>query len=103
MKVLRAEPPPAREDRPATRILHDEPSARVVGFHLLAGQQVRPHRSACTMLLQVVSGTGTFTGEAEEAVLGPGETALYAPGELHGISAGGGPLYFIAVITPRPG
>ena len=102
MKVLRAEPPAAREARPATRILHDEPNARVVRFHLLAGQQVHPHRSASTVLLQVVSGSGTFTGEADQAVLGPGDTALYAPGELHGISAGADPLYFIAVITPRP-
>lgn len=102
MKVLRAEPPPARHDRPATRIQHDEPNARVVAFHLLPGQVVHPHRSASTVLLQVVSGTGTFTGEADAEVLRPGDTAVYAPEELHGIAAGDQALHFLAFITPRP-
>lgn len=102
MKTLAAAAPDARPDRPATAILHDEPNVRVIAFHLLAGQRVPPHDSTSTVVVQVIAGTGTFTGDGARVVLGPGESAVYAPGETHGIEAGEGPLHFVALVTPRP-
>lgn len=95
--------PPARPERPSTRVLHDEPNLRVIAFHLLAGQAVPPHGNASTVLVQVISGTGRFSGEDGEATLHAGESAVYRPGETHAIAAPDGPLVFHAVIAPRPG
>jgi quercetin dioxygenase-like cupin family protein len=100
---LDAAPPPPRPDRPATRILHDEPNLRIVAFHLLAGQAVPPHRSTSSVLVQVIEGRGRFAGEGGEATLAAGQAAVYPPGEMHSIAALDGPLVFHAVIAPRPG
>jgi quercetin dioxygenase-like cupin family protein len=101
--VLDSAAPPARPDRPATRVLHDEPNLRVIAFHLLPGQTVPPHRNASTVLVQVVAGSGRFTGEDGETTLLAGESAVYRPGETHSITALDEPLVFHAVIAPRPG
>jgi quercetin dioxygenase-like cupin family protein len=53
--------------------------------------------------VQVTEGSGTFQGVGDEAVLGVGEGAVYAPNEMHAIIAGEVPLRFLALITPRPG
>ncbi|HEX7049529.1 MAG TPA: cupin domain-containing protein [Longimicrobiales bacterium] len=102
MKVL-GERAAARPDRAASMVVHDEPNLRIVSFHLLPGQRIPPHRSASTVSVQVVRGTGTFRGAEDEAVLGPGEGAVFAPGETHAIEAADGPLEFLALIAPRPG
>lgn len=102
MKLLSCGPAP-RQDRAASELLHDEPSARVVAFHLDRGQEVREHTSESTVLVQVVSGRGTFTGDARELQLGAGDSVVYAPGEPHGMRAVDEPLRFIVIITPRPG
>ena len=103
MIALDPAPPPARPDRPSTRVLHDEPNLRVIAFHLLPGQTVPPHRSTSTVLVQVIAGQGRFTGEDAEATLHQGESAVYLPGETHSITALDEPLVFHAVIAPRPG
>ena len=95
--------PPPRPDRPSTRVLHDEANLRVIAFHLLPGQAVPPHRSASTVLVQVVAGQGRFVGEGAEAVLHAGGAAVYLPNEMHSIQALDEPLVFHAVIAPRPG
>jgi quercetin dioxygenase-like cupin family protein len=100
---LDAAPPPSRPDRPATRVLHDEPNLRVIAFHLLPGHVVPPHRNASTVLVQVITGRGRFAGEDAEVTLGAGEAAVYRPGETHSIEALDEPLVFHAVIAPRPG
>lgn len=103
MTALDSAAPPARPDRPSTRVLHDEPNLRVIAFHLLPGQTVPPHRSTSTVLVQVIAGAGRFAGEDAEATLRAGESAVYRPGETHSITATGEPLVFHAVIAPRPG
>jgi quercetin dioxygenase-like cupin family protein len=102
VKTLATEPVAPREDRPTTRLLHDEPNARVVAFQLLAGQRVAEHRSASTVLVQVLEGEGVLRGEDGERRLAAGEVAVFAPGETHAIDAPDGPLRFLAVITPGP-
>ena len=103
MTGLDSAPPPARPDRPATRVLHDEPNLRVIAFHLLPGQTVPPHHSTSTVLVQVIAGAGRFSGEDAELTLRLGESAVYRPGETHSITALDEPLVFHAVIAPRPG
>lgn len=102
MKALDRDPPPPRAERPATRLLHDEPNARVVAFHLLPGQEVPAHHSPSTVLVHVVSGRGVFAGEDGSALLDAGGVAVFRPGESHAIRASDGPLHFVAVITPGP-
>lgn len=101
--MKRLPPPPApRTDRPASAILHDEVSVRIVAFTLAAAQVVAPHRSASSVVLHVIDGEGLFQGESEEQRLRAGESVAYAPGELHGIAAGQEGVRFLAVIAPRP-
>jgi quercetin dioxygenase-like cupin family protein len=101
MKVL-SHGPEARQERPATEILHDEADTRVVAFHLLPGQQIPPHRSRSTVMVQVTAGSGTFHGDDGGVRLGMGESAIFSPNEVHAIDAGDEPLRFIAILTPRP-
>ncbi len=104
MIVFPPEGPAPRDDRPATMLVHDEPNIRVVSFHLLPGQEVLPHTSESTVLVQVIEGSGTFVGETGEVRLEPGSTAVYAPREVHSMRASDGErLRFLAIITPRPG
>ena len=102
MNTLSFEAPPARPDRYASALLHDEPNARIVAFHLLPGQAVPPHHSPSTVVVQVLEGEGIFRGESGEAVLSPGQTAVYAPGETHSMEPREGALRFLVIITPRP-
>lgn len=102
MNVLAAGPA-ARSERPASTVLHDHPHARIAGFHLLPGQQVPPHASESTVIVHVVSGSGTFRGADGEARLAAGESVVYEPGETHSMEAGVETLRFLAIITPRPG
>ena len=102
MRTLATEAVEPRGDRPVTRLLHDEPAARVVAFQLLPGQRVAEHRSASTVLVVVTEGEGTFRGEGGERRLAAGEAAVFAPGEMHAIDAPDAPLRFLAVIAPGP-
>lgn len=101
MKLLEAGPAP-RAERPTTKILHDEPNVRIIAFTLLPGQVIPPHRNSSTVTVVVTEGAGTFAGEDGETVLRAGESAVYAPGEVHSISAGTETLRFIALLAPRP-
>ncbi|HET9983785.1 MAG TPA: cupin domain-containing protein [Longimicrobiales bacterium] len=97
-----APPPAPRDDRPASAVLHDEENVRVVAFTLRPGQRIPPHTSRSTVLVQVVEGAGTFTGDDGDAVLAAGAGAAFAPGELHAIDAGEDGVRFLAIIAPRP-
>jgi quercetin dioxygenase-like cupin family protein len=102
MNVLSAGPAP-QADRPATEILHDEASVRLVAFTLNPAQRIPPHRSNSTVIIHVTHGSGEFQGGDTVATLQAGQSAVFAPGETHGMVAGPELLRFIAVITPRPG
>jgi quercetin dioxygenase-like cupin family protein len=102
MKVL-PEGPPARSERPATQILHDDTNARVIAFHLMPGQKVPPHHSSSTVMVHVLEGIGVFHGADTSATLSAGGMAVFEPGETHAIDAVDSSLRFVAIITPRPG
>jgi quercetin dioxygenase-like cupin family protein len=69
VKLLPTDGPAPRPERPATQLHHDEENARVVAFCLLKGQQVAPHHSESTVIVQVLEGEGVFRGEESEARL----------------------------------
>ena len=89
--------------RPATTLLHDCGDARVVLFRLDPDQVVPVHTSSSTVLLTIISGTGTVTGEDGERAVKPGDIVAYAEHEPHGMRAAGAQLIIAAVIAPRPG
>ena len=90
-------------NRPATTLVHDSGDARVVLFRLEPGQLVPVHTSASTVLLTIVSGTGTVMGSEGERRVKPGDIVAYAEHEPHGMQATDEQLIIAAVIAPRPG
>lgn len=107
MKVLDA-PEAARNavsatpDRPATAAIHDAPAVRLVVFRLEPGQHVATHTNDGTVLLTVLSGTGTLVGGTETREVGPGTIAAYMPGETHAMLAGTERFCLAAtIIRPR--
>lgn len=93
----------SQPDRPATALVHDAPDARLVIFRIEPGQEVPIHTSTSTVLLVILSGTGTVAGDGVERRVGAGDVVAYAPSEPHGMRAGGETLVIAAVIAPRPG
>ena len=94
---------PANANRPATAVVHDSPDARLVVFRIAPGQAVPPHRNASTVMLTVISGRGLILGGTDEQAVGPAETVVFEPNELHGMRAELEELVLLATITPRPG
>lgn len=84
--------------RPATAILHDAPAVRLVVFRIEPGQQVAPHTNPGTVLLTVLSGRGTISGDGETHEVGEGSLVAYSPGELHAMRAGPEPFCLLATI-----
>ncbi|HEX6560365.1 MAG TPA: hypothetical protein VF021_12905 [Longimicrobiales bacterium] len=93
--------PLERTDRHATALLHDDSNVRIVAFTLAAGQEVAVHTSKSTVAVHVVGGSGAFIGDVED-LLSVGQSAVYEPGEPHGMRAGAEGLHFVAFITPSP-
>jgi quercetin dioxygenase-like cupin family protein len=92
----------AQPNRPATALIHDSADARVVLFRIDPGQEVPVHTSASTVLLMIVSGSGTVAGAEGERAVRAGEIVAYDPREPHGMRAGAEQLVIAAVIAPRP-
>jgi quercetin dioxygenase-like cupin family protein len=91
------------QPRPATALMHDAPGARLVVFRIEPGQLVAPHTSPATVILSIVSGSGTVLGSDGERDVRAGELVVYEPNELHGMRALDEQLVIAAMITPRPG
>lgn len=91
----------ANPTRPATAVAHDSPAVRLVVFRIEPGQRVAPHVNDGTVLLTVLSGRGTVTGGTEEREVGPGCVVAYAPGEQHGMRAGGERFCLLATIVRK--
>lgn len=92
----------AKQDRPATAIVHDAPDARMVVFRIEPGQAVAPHTSTSTVVLSVVAGSGIVSGATGERAVAPGALVVYEPNELHGMRATDEQLVVLATIAPRP-
>lgn len=92
----------ARADRPATAMIHDSADARLIVFRIAPGQQVAPHTSTSTVILQVVSGAGIVSGAEGDCPVRAGDVVTYAPNERHGMRAASETFVVLAVIAPRP-
>lgn len=102
-RALAAAAVSARPDRPATALIHDADDARVVLFRIDPGQEVPVHTSTSTVLLVIVSGSGTVVGANGERAVRAGDIVAYDATEPHGMRAAGEQLVIAAVIAPRPG
>ena len=91
-----------RPEKPATALVHDCADARVVLFRIDPGQEVPVHTSASTVLLTIVSGSGTVIGAEGEQQVTAGDLVAYEANEPHGMRAGSEQLVISAVIAPRP-
>jgi quercetin dioxygenase-like cupin family protein len=87
---------------PATALVHDSADARVVVFRLEPGQEVPVHTSTSTVLLAIVSGSGTVAGADGERSVHAGDLVAYDAAEPHGMRAHETQLVIAAVIAPRP-
>ena len=92
----------ARPDRPATALIHDAADARLVLFRIEPGQEVPVHTSTSTVLLMIVSGSGSVAGIDGERAVRAGDIVAYDNNEPHGMRATGEQLVIAAVIAPRP-
>ncbi|MEO7363363.1 MAG: cupin domain-containing protein [Gemmatimonadaceae bacterium] len=77
----------AMPTRPATAAIHDTPAVRLVVFRIEPGQEVAAHTNSGTVILTVLSGTGSILGGTEWRELGPGSVVAYAPDEPHSMKA----------------
>ena len=93
----------ANPAKAATATVHDSADARVVLFRIDAGKAVPVHTSTSSVLLLVVSGSGTVTGAEGDRDVRTGDMIAYAPSEPHGMRATTERLVIAAVIAPRPG
>jgi len=89
----------AMPTRPATAAIHDAPAARLVVFRIEPGQEVAPHTNTGTVLLTVLSGTGSIMGGTEWREVGPGAVVAYAPDEPHAMKAGAQRFCVMATIV----
>ena len=89
---------------PATAVVHNTPAVRLVVFRIEPGQEVATHTSDGTVLLSVMSGTGTVRGGDDESrQVGPGSLVAYAPGEMHSMKAEHERFCLLATIIRGPG
>jgi quercetin dioxygenase-like cupin family protein len=83
-------------------LIHDAADVRLIVFRIAPGQAVPVHTSGSTVVLHVLSGSGTVSGADGERSVAPGTVVAYEPGEPHGMRATTEELTLLATITPRP-
>lgn len=88
-------------DRPGKALLFNTEHMRVVVFYLEPGQAIEPHTSTSEVLMQVVSGSGTFIVGKSEVPVTTGSVVVCASEEAHGFKAQER-LVVMAVISPVP-
>lgn len=97
----------ANPEKPATAVIHDTDDLRLVVFRIAPGQSVPPHRSVSSVMLTVLEGEGTLSGEENglpvEQRFTSGESVTYEPNELHSMRSDSVELLLLATITPTPG
>jgi quercetin dioxygenase-like cupin family protein len=93
----------AHPARPAMTLALDTADARLIVFRIAPGQAVPPHASSSTVILTVVSGTGTVSGAEGDLEVAEGDVVAFGPREPHGMRATTTELVLLATIAPRPG
>lgn len=112
MSEQRVEPPAARlinlreqlqfsDQHPQARILFESQDARLVGFALRAGQEIKAHRSPSQLLVQVIEGSLVFTVADQPFSLRAGMVLQVNAGVPHRLRATVDTLMLL-VMTPDP-
>jgi quercetin dioxygenase-like cupin family protein len=86
---------------PQAHLLSDSPDARLVGFALRAGQEIKEHRSPSQLLVQVIDGSLVFTVAAQSLTLHAGMVLQVEAGAPHSLRATSDTLMLL-VMTPSP-
>lgn len=89
------------EQGPQARLLADSQDARLVGFALRAGQEIKEHRSPSQLLVQVIDGNLTFTVAGQSFALCAGMVLQVGAGRLHHLRATSDTLMLL-IMTPSP-
>ncbi len=86
---------------PQTQVLSEVPEARLVGFALRAGQEIREHRNPSRLLAQVIEGSLVFTVAEQPFPLRAGMVLQVDAGVAHSLRATADALMLL-VMTPSP-
>ncbi|MDO5726442.1 MAG: cupin domain-containing protein [Bowdeniella nasicola] len=70
-----------------SRVVVNNPLIRVVCFAMDAGQVLTEHAAARAVVVQLLSGTMTFTVAGTDHLLQPGDVIYLAPNERHAVVA----------------
>lgn len=86
---------------PQVRLLLESQEARLVGFALRAGQEIKKHRSPSQVLVQVITGSLTFTVADQPFSLRTGMVLQVNAGIPHHLRATADTLMLL-IMTPSP-
>lgn len=78
---------PITKEATTSRVVVNNPLMRVVVFAMDAGQQLTEHSSTRAVVVQLLSGTMTFTIAGNDHVLAAGDVIYLAPNERHAVVA----------------
>lgn len=92
---------PFSNQQPQARVLAPEKDARLVGFALRAGQEIKAHRSPSQLLAQVIEGDLIFTVADQPFSLHAGMLLQVDAGVPHRLRATADTLLLL-VMTPDP-
>lgn len=89
------------KEKYVSKILFDCDKVRLVLFCLEKGQEVPPHTVKPQVIMQVISGKGSFTVGNQTHTVKPDSIAVCESMEAHGIKADE-QMVVLASIIPRP-
>ena len=92
---------PFSDQHPQARILFESQDARLVGFALRAGQEIKAHRSPSQLLAQVIEGSLIFTVADQSFCLRAGMVLQIDAGVPHSLRATAD-TRMLLVMTPDP-
>lgn len=84
-------------------VIAQSTEATVVGWHLLPGQRIEPHRHPHGQDTWVVleGAAEYFLGDGDVRIVAEGDIVIAHAGEAHGArNIGAGPFIFVSVVAP---
>ena len=89
------------EQGPHSQVLADSEAARLILLTLRAGKEIKEHRNASQLVLQVVDGCIVLTAAAQHVTLRPGMACQLAAGLPHQLRAEQDTVLLLT-LTPDP-
>ena len=89
------------EQGPHSQLLADSEAARLVLLTLRAGKEIKEHRNASQLMLQVIDGCIVLTAADQQVTLRPGMVCQLAEGLPHQLRAEQDSV-FLLTLTPSP-